>query len=188
VSGDTVTYTDCNYDGTCVIRWGQTISKSTLRSSFSYIRSAPSAAPVGSPAPAPAPEAEPAAEVIADDAAPMASAAAWSLADLLLALGTVALSAGMLAASIRRKGEDEDEDGDVRMHRGLRLASIIPAVAALALFILTQNLSSTMVIFDGLTAIFAGIALVNAAAAFISRKQVKDSRDAELIAIAAPAE
>ena len=55
VSGDTVTYTDCNYDGTCVIRWGQTISKSTLRSSFSYIRSAPSAAPVGSPAPAPAP-------------------------------------------------------------------------------------------------------------------------------------
>ena len=52
----------------------------------------------------------------------------------------------------------------------------------------TKVRTSTMVIFDGLTAIFAGIALVNAAAAFISRKQVKDSRDAELIAIAAPAE
>ena len=55
VSGDTVTYTDCNYDGTCVIRWGQTISKSTLRASFSYIRSAPFTAPGGSdPTPAPA--------------------------------------------------------------------------------------------------------------------------------------
>ncbi|MBQ1679345.1 MAG: S-layer homology domain-containing protein [Oscillospiraceae bacterium] len=42
VSGDTVTYADCNYDGTCVIRWGQSISKSTLRSWFVFLLSAPS--------------------------------------------------------------------------------------------------------------------------------------------------
>lgn len=41
VSGDTVTYTDCNSDGHCKIRWGVTISKSTLKSSFTYVRSAP---------------------------------------------------------------------------------------------------------------------------------------------------
>ena len=43
VNGDTVTYTDCNSDGHCIIRWGVTISKATLRSSFTYVRSAPSA-------------------------------------------------------------------------------------------------------------------------------------------------
>ena len=41
VSGNTVTYADCNYDGTCVIRWDQTISKSTLKSWFVFMRSAP---------------------------------------------------------------------------------------------------------------------------------------------------
>lgn len=48
VSGDTVTYTDCNSDGHCIIRWGATISKSTLRSTFTNVRQAPSAAPGGS--------------------------------------------------------------------------------------------------------------------------------------------
>lgn len=41
VSGDTVTITDCNSDYHCKIRWDATISKSTLKSSFSYIRIAP---------------------------------------------------------------------------------------------------------------------------------------------------
>ena len=41
VDGDTVTYTDCNSDGHCKIRWDVTISKSTLASSFTYVRSAP---------------------------------------------------------------------------------------------------------------------------------------------------
>ena len=37
VSGDTITYGDCNYDGTCVIRWDQTISKSTVYSWFAFL-------------------------------------------------------------------------------------------------------------------------------------------------------
>ena len=43
VNGDTVIYTDCNSDGHCKIRWDQTISKATLRSSFTHVRSAPRA-------------------------------------------------------------------------------------------------------------------------------------------------
>ena len=42
VNGDTVTYGDCN--GTsklCEIRWGATISKTTLKNSFVHLRSAP---------------------------------------------------------------------------------------------------------------------------------------------------
>lgn len=41
VDGDTVTYADCNSDGHCIIRWGATISKSTLRATFTNVRSAP---------------------------------------------------------------------------------------------------------------------------------------------------
>lgn len=41
VSGETVTYADCNSDGHCIIRWNQTISKATLRASFSYVDPAP---------------------------------------------------------------------------------------------------------------------------------------------------
>ncbi len=47
VNGDTVTYTDCNSDYHCVIRWDATISKSTLRSTFTHVRSAPSAVTPG---------------------------------------------------------------------------------------------------------------------------------------------
>ena len=43
VNGDTVTYADCNSDNHCIIRWDATISKATLRSSFTHVRSAPSA-------------------------------------------------------------------------------------------------------------------------------------------------
>lgn len=41
VNGDIVTYTDCNSDGHCIIRWDATISKSTLRSTFTYVRVSP---------------------------------------------------------------------------------------------------------------------------------------------------
>ena len=41
VNGETVTYTDCNSDGHCKIRWDCTISKLTLRSSFTHVRSSP---------------------------------------------------------------------------------------------------------------------------------------------------
>ncbi len=48
VNGETVTYTDCNSDGHCIIRWDATISKSTLKSSFTHVRSAPSSVSSGS--------------------------------------------------------------------------------------------------------------------------------------------
>ena len=49
VSGDTITYADCNSDGHCIIRWDQTISKSTVRSTFSYVDPAPYALPIVEP-------------------------------------------------------------------------------------------------------------------------------------------
>ena len=42
VSGDTITYGDCNSDGHCKIRWDATISKSTVSSTLTAVYSAPS--------------------------------------------------------------------------------------------------------------------------------------------------
>ncbi len=41
VSGDTVYITDCNWDHHCIIRWDASVSKSTLKSSFTNIKIAP---------------------------------------------------------------------------------------------------------------------------------------------------
>ena len=41
VNGDTVTYADCNSDNHYIIRWNQTISKTTLKSTFTYVDPAP---------------------------------------------------------------------------------------------------------------------------------------------------
>ena len=43
VDGDTLTYTDCNHDSQCGIRWDETTTKSFLRSRLIHIRVAPSA-------------------------------------------------------------------------------------------------------------------------------------------------
>lgn len=48
VSGDTITYADCNYDGSCIIRWGQTISKTTMRSWFVFLMTRQSGSSGGS--------------------------------------------------------------------------------------------------------------------------------------------
>ncbi len=41
VSGDTITYADCNYQNNCVIRWGATMTKSRLKESFTSVAIAP---------------------------------------------------------------------------------------------------------------------------------------------------
>ena len=53
VNGNTVTYTDCNSNGKCIIRWNATISKTTLKNTFSYVRVAPTKADPTTPVPKP---------------------------------------------------------------------------------------------------------------------------------------
>lgn len=50
VSGDTVTYADCNSDHRCIIKWDQVTTKATLRSTFTYVKAAPYALPDAVPA------------------------------------------------------------------------------------------------------------------------------------------
>lgn len=45
VEGDTVRYADCNWDGRCGIRWDATVTKDTLKASFTYVKASPFALP-----------------------------------------------------------------------------------------------------------------------------------------------
>lgn len=84
----------------------------------------------------------------------------WSLLNLLLALLTViaavALSLGLFGV------------GGTRMQSALRSFTLVPAAAAAALFLLTQNMGRAMVLFDARTGWMLGIALVQTGVCVLS--------------------
>ncbi len=98
---------------------------------------------------------------------------AWSLVDLLLAVATAIMSIMLLAGYFHKKKEEEDEDAEVKRKGLLRLFSLAPAIAAVALFIVTQDLTQPMIMIDQWTVLFAVIALVQVLTAVFSKKKVE---------------
>ena len=143
-------------------------------------------------------DANPLAETIEDDGNPLANLGAWSLFDLLCTILTAILAIVMLVRGIGRKrhGEDDEDaeaegapvrtmnaEGDeeedpestvYKRRRALRVASIVPAIGAIVLFILTQDLTQPMVWFDMWSLAFAIIAIVNIALLIASRRRKAD--------------
>lgn len=120
-----------------------------------------------------APLAAPSTEVIAESAVPMtimdsetpqAPAGAWALINLLSALATALLSLIMMIRYFSRKGN-------------LRLASLIPAIGAIAVFLLTENMANPMILTDNWTVMMIVILAVQTGIAFLAGKN--DSADEE---------
>ena len=114
----------------------------------------------------------------------------WITIDIILALISIVLLA--LGLGKTKKDADEDEDGaqtayattdeeedetEIKRHRMRRLLSLIPDLGAILLFVFTQDLTQSMVIFDKWSLAFFGIVLVQALIAFLSRKKEKDPDD-----------
>lgn len=125
------------------------------------------------PAPQAAPE-EPA--VDEEKAAPQEAPVYWALLNLLMAIGSVLLGAGMLAAYFAdrdrtdgAKNEEEDLSGEERKRRGVyRLACAVPAAASLIVFFLTEDLSRQMRMADKWTPLMVVFLAATAALAFLS--------------------
>ncbi|MBQ6586595.1 MAG: hypothetical protein IJH83_07330, partial [Coriobacteriales bacterium] len=152
---------------------------------------APTPQPAPTPAPAPAPNPQPAPVPEPDDGG------SWSLADLLLTGGTSLMSLIMLAGALRRK-RDEDEAAQAAsgiraaspagtapdapetldQHRGMRVASLVPAIGSILLFIFTQDMTQQMAIFDNWTILFALVTLGQGGLAYASRKRKPEGDDA----------
>jgi hypothetical protein len=89
----------------------------------------------------------------------------------------------VLLVGIFGKDEDEDEDGEeveIKRHRFTRLMSLIPAVGAAIIFILTEDMSNPMVLVDRWTILMAVILLIQAIVAIFAKKSEEDNDEEEM--------
>ena len=108
---------------------------------------------------------------------------------ILTVLGSILLLIGYIG---KKQKEREDENGnvilnaegeaetdDIKKKGGWRLASIIPAVAAVIAFILTENMRLPMVLVDKWTLLMVIIALVQLLVAYFSKKKTQEPEQPE---------
>ena len=128
-----------------------------------------------------------------DEPTPLAMGGAWALVNLILTILTVLGSILLLIGYIGKKQKErEDENGnvilnaegeaeadDIKKKGGWRLASIIPAVAAVIAFILTENMRLPMVLVDKWTLLMVVIALVQLLVAYFSKKKTQEPEQPE---------
>ena len=145
----------------------------------------PTPAPTAKPTETKQPEPEP--EVIEDEETPLAPmpTGAWALVNLILMLLTVLASLLLLIGYLgKKKHTERDEYGNKRIDytrnkKGFwRVASLIPAIAAVIAFVLTENMKLPMIMVDRWTLLMAVIAVLQLIVAVMSKKQ-KESQDDE---------
>lgn len=120
--------------------------------------------------------------MIEDNSTPLADGSSWALINLIMTIVTGLISA-VLLAGIFGKNEDEDEEGNevgIKRNRLARLMSLVPAIGAAIIFIITEDMSNPMVLTDGWTLLMAAILLIQAVVAFIAKKSEDESDDEEM--------
>ena len=151
------------------------------------ITPAATATPTPAPTAKPTETKQPEPEVIEPDETPLAPmpTGAWALVNLILMLLTVLASLLLLIGYLgKKKHTERDEYGNKRIDytrnkKGFwRVASLIPAVAAVIAFVLTENMKLPMIMVDRWTLLMAVIAVLQLIVAVMSKKQ-KESQDEE---------
>ena len=139
--------------------------------------------------PSPAPSTTPSQQVeIEDDNIPFAAADngnSWALLNLLLTILTGLISITLLITYFTGKDKkdddeqvDDEQDKDNIKRKGIwRIISLLPIIAMIWIFILTENMSNPMVIVDKYTVLMAIITLVQILIAFISRKKEEEKQE-----------
>lgn len=133
---------------------------------------APTAKPTETIAESEPPKAESEPEVIEDEETPLAPMAngKWALVNLVLMILTVLASLLMLLGVIGKKRGRNNKSF-------WRIASLIPAIGALAAFVLTENMKLPMAMVDRWTLLMAVIAVLQLIVAVMSKKQNESEDD-----------
>ncbi|MCR4855680.1 MAG: hypothetical protein K5908_05875, partial [Erysipelotrichaceae bacterium] len=168
-------------------------------------RPTPDPEPEPEPEPTPVePEPEPAPEPIEipDDDVPEALPEKyWALINLLASIGTVLTALGMVITFFRKKKEDEEEEENAEEAQVVRTAAseeedeeeedeenkrkkskflgLLPAIASVIIFILTEDMRNPMILIDKYTLLMVVIMLVNFLVAYLTRNKKKDDDDKE---------
>ena len=116
---------------------------------------------------------------INDPPAPKAVPAYWALINLICAIITALLSLIMLIRYFGKRREEDEETGEVteiKRKGGIRLASLIPAIAGIIAFILTEDMSNPMTLVDKWTLLMIIILAVQIVVAILAKTR-KDEED-----------
>lgn len=119
---------------------------------------------------------------ITDSQSPLAANGSWALLNLIMTIITGIISAVLLVGIFGKK-EDENEDGEeveIKRHRLARLMSLIPAIGAVIIFIITEDMSNPMALVDGWTILMAVILLIQVVVAMIAKKSKGENEDDEM--------
>ncbi|MBQ1438839.1 MAG: InlB B-repeat-containing protein, partial [Solobacterium sp.] len=142
--------------------------------------------PVPAATPVPTPTATPAPTEIDGPKVPMAQPKYWALINLLSAIATTLIGLGMVITFFRKKKEDEEEEDeekakdrnnneekeeDPNKRRPSKFLGLIPAIASIILFVLTENMKNPMRLVDKWTIWMIVIALINVVLAYLTRNQ-----------------
>ena len=107
-----------------------------------------------------------------------APAGKWALINLIAMLITIILALALIATLIYNK-LDEDEEEEVKHKTPLRILSIIVAVVAFVIFVLTENILLPMVLVDKYTLLMIIILIVQIIIAISSKHKVEEENEYE---------
>ena len=109
-------------------------------------------------------------EIIEEEEAPKAAPAGnsgWALLNLLMAIATAILSVVLLLLFFKKKDDDgnnidDNTDDEQKGNKGAaRLLSLIPAIAGIVTFILTEDMSAKMQMVDSWTILMVIFLVIN---------------------------
>ena len=137
----------------------------------------------------PAPTAKP--EKIKEEATPQAAPKGhWALINLIAAMLSVVLAVAALLAKHAKEEDEEEKDDQVvesenqddetvasKRHRTWKIVAVIDAIAAVVVFILTENLAHDMVLVDKWTVLMALFGLISIVSTYFARKWHEEDED-----------
>ena len=139
--------------------------------------------------PTPAPTAKP--EKIKEEATPQAAPKGhWALINLIAAMLSVVLAVAALLAKHAKEEDEEEKDDQVvesenqvdetvasKRHRTWKIVAVIDAIAAVVVFILTENLAHDMVLVDKWTVLMVLFGLISIVSTYFARKWHEEDED-----------
>ena len=113
----------------------------------------------------------------------MAATGYWALINLLLTIGAALMSLLTMGLYFtRRNRKDDEEEIEMKKHGLVRVLSILPAIAAIVVFFLTENMANPMRMVDDWTLLMAVFFAANIILAVLSKKNREDEQKEELAA------
>ena len=117
----------------------------------------------------------------------MDDGASWAVANLILTGVTTLTGLGMLWTFLKKKKDEEEaeeakrsvqsEEENDNKRKKSKLLGLIPPIASIILFILTEDMTTTPTLFDRWTLLTAVFTLSNFALAYLTRNKDNESEE-----------